>query len=181
MDVSSLLTERLLLVPTTIEHLHAELHAPDQLSGLLGAVVPPSWPPGQYDRDAMAFFLARMTEGGAAVKGWYGWYAILRALTQRPATLVAAGGYFGPPSADGVAEIGYSVVPEFRGQGYATELVDALTTRMRGQAGVRLVAAETSADNLASLKVLDRCGFKRVGAGREPGYFRFERALTAVD
>ena len=39
--------------------------------------------------------------------------------------LVAAGGYFGPP-AGGSVEIGYSVIPEARERGYATELVEAL-------------------------------------------------------
>jgi [ribosomal protein S5]-alanine N-acetyltransferase len=175
LDVASLQTPRLTLVPTTIEHLQAELHAPEQLFALLGAVVPPGWPPGQYDRDAMEFFLARLQEEGAAAFGWYGWYAVLRANGTDPAILVASGGYFGPPTADGTAEVGYSVVPEYRRRGYATELVEALTTRAFGVPGVRRVVAEAHADNGASIAVLARCGFRQVGAGRDPGHLRFAR------
>src|SRR5262245_6647725 len=111
-------TARLDLVATTLDHLRAELEAPANLGELLHAAVPPSWPPGLYDRDAMLFFQTQLTQGGAAAVGWYGWYAILRGTADHPATLVACAGYLGPPAADGVVEVGYSTSPEWRGHGY---------------------------------------------------------------
>ncbi len=181
MNDLSIKTARLLLVPTTVEHLEAELHAPGRLPELLGVVVPAGWPPGLYDRDAMAFFHARMLEAGSAAAGWYGWYAIRRATTDGPAILVASGGYLGPPTLDGTVEIGYSVVPEYRNHGYATELVSALTNRALALlvAGVRRVVAEVDDQNSASRKVLMRCGFDPVGSGREPGHTRLEHRPTA--
>ena len=180
-DAANLLrTARLDLLATTLDHLQAEIEAPEQLAVLLGAVVPPSWPPGLYDRDAMVFFQARLGEGGAAAVGWYGWYAVLRAEADRPATLVASCGYFGPP-ADGTVEIGYSTAPEWRGRGYAAEFVEALTARALATPGVRRVVAETHDDNAASIRVLERCGFHRVGPGRDPGFHRHEhRPATAA-
>jgi RimJ/RimL family protein N-acetyltransferase len=172
-----LTTDRLLLVPATVEHLEAELYTPGRLSELLSAVVPAGWPPGLYDRDAMAFFHAGLTEAGAAAAGWYAWYAIRRATADCPAMLVASGGYFGPPASDGSVEIGYSVVPACCGRGYATELVGALTNRALGVEGVRRVVAEADGQNAASIKVLKRCGFVLVGAGREMGHARFAREL----
>ncbi len=166
-------TPRLDLVATTLDHLRVELEAPERLGALLGAVVPPGWPPGLYDRDAMLFFQRRLTEGGAAVVGWYGWYAVLRAAEGRPATLVAGCGYFGPPADDGTVEIGYSVTPEHRRQGYAGECVEALTARALGTPGVRWVVAEVHEDNAASIAVLRRCGFHWVSAGREAGHDRY--------
>ena len=112
-----------------LEHLDAELDSFERLAQRLGARVPPSWPPGEYDRFAASFFRDRLAEGGEEVAAWYVWYAIRPATTASPATLVACGGYFGPPLADGTVEIGYSVVPECRRNGYATEIVQALTTR----------------------------------------------------
>ena len=167
-------TPRLDLVATTIEHLDAELDAPARLGGLLGAVVPPSWPPGVYDHDAMRFFRARLLEGGRAASGWYNWYAILRATPDHLATLVAAAGYFGPP-AEGVVEIGYSTAPEFRSRGYTVEVVEALTARALATPGVHQVIAEAHDDNVASGKVLIRAGFVRIGAGRDPGHHRYAR------
>jgi RimJ/RimL family protein N-acetyltransferase len=166
-------TARLRLVPATVEHLEVELHAPGRLSDLLGAIVPAGWPPGLYDRDAITFFHSRLTEAGPAAVGWYAWYAIRRATAGCPAVLVASGGYVGPPGSDGLVEIGYSVVPDYCGLGYATELVGALTKRALKLVGVRRVVAEADERNAASLKVLERCGFVRVGAGRETGHARF--------
>ena len=102
---------------------------PERLETLFEAEILPSWPPGEYNRHAIAFFRDRLMKEGEAVADWYVWYAIRRATAGDSAALVACGGYFGPPLADGTVEIGYSVVPEWRRHGYATELVQALTKR----------------------------------------------------
>jgi len=49
-------THRLTLIPQTLEHLRIELEEPGRLGVMLNARVPPGWPPGEYDRDAMEFF-----------------------------------------------------------------------------------------------------------------------------
>ena len=167
-------TARLELVAARVEHLDAELEGADRLKNLLGAEVPPSWPPGEYDRHAVAYFRDRLSEGGEAVAVWYVWYAIMPAAAGSGATLVACGGYFGPPSPDGTVEVGYSVVPEWRRHGYATELVQALTKRAFDTPEVRRILAEADVDNVASIGVLARCGFRRMGTGREPHYDRFQ-------
>lgn len=167
-------TERLDLIATTTDHLRAELESPQRFAEILGAVVPASWPPGEYDRAAQEFFLRRLLETGPSGVGWFGWYAVRRAAGGDPAILVAGGGYFGPPGADGTVEIGYSVVPEWAGQGYATELARALLARAAAAPGVRRVIAHTSEANAASIRVLAHCGFVATGAGAETGSLRFE-------
>jgi RimJ/RimL family protein N-acetyltransferase len=129
----------------------------------------------------MEFFHERLTEGGAHVVGWYGWYAVRSRTNSRPATLVASGGYFGPPTADGLIEIGYSVLPEYRGQGYATELVGALISRALRLMSLGRVVTRTTVENAASIKVLERCGFRRAGTGHQPGEVRYERGLAPTD
>ena len=121
-----------------------------------------------------SYFHDRLTEGGGAVAVWYVWYAIRRPTDDEPAILVGCGGYFGPPLDDGTVEIGYSVVPEWRRHGFATELVHALTNRAFDVPGVRRILAEAAIENAASIGVLTRCGFRRMGTGREPHYDRFQ-------
>lgn len=64
---------------------------------------------------------------------------------------------------EGAVEIGYAVVPDYRGRGVATamvrEFVDWLADR-----GVRTVRASVSPDNAASRALLDRFGFVEVGS-----------------
>ncbi len=168
-------TRRLTITAATLEHVRVELEAPEQLSVLLHAQVSPEWPTGEYDRDAMEFFRARLEEGGNEVEGWYGWYAIRNADEAGPRALVGAGGYLGPPDAEGVVAIGYSVLPEWRRMGYATEMVQALLDRAFDYEQVTKVTAETTETNPASIGVLRRCGFVAAGPGSEAGTIRFER------
>lgn len=172
-------TARLELLAATLDLIAAELAGPQALGALLGVPVPASWPPGEYDQDALQFFTSRLVAGGPAALGWYNWYAITLGADGRRESLVAGAGYMGPP-ADGVVEIGYSVAPEARGRGFATEIVQALADRALSVGGVHKVIAHTLVSNLTSQRVLKRAGFSAAGPGAEPQLLRFERARNAA-
>ena len=93
--------------------------------------------------------------------------------------MVGGAGYFGPPSAEGTVEVGYSVLPEWQRRGYASEMVQTLVEHAFTFAHVKRVIAHTTEANPASIAVLLRCRFHRAGAGRETGTFRFERSHIA--
>ena len=168
-------TPRLLLLAASRALLTAELHKPQYFPTLLGAALPADWPPGEYDQEAMRYFLEQLTAGGRTAAGWYTWYALRKATDETPRTLIGAGGFQGPPDAAGTAEIGYSIAADWRGQGLATELVSGLVQQAAATGMVRRLVAHTRADNLASQQVLLRNGF----AATEPadGGLRFERAV----
>ncbi|UYZ62433.1 GNAT family N-acetyltransferase [Hymenobacter weizhouensis] len=172
-------TPRLTLIAASRALLTAELSKPRYFPMLLGAALPTDWPPGEYDEEAMRFFLAQLTAGGRHAAGWYGWYAILRAGAEAPVnTLVAAGGFFGPPDAEGTAEIGYSVAADWRGRGLATELVAGLVRHAAETGLVRRLYAHTSADNPASHRVLLRNDFTEAPIRAEDGRLRFVRSVV---
>lgn len=173
-EAKSLESGRLTLVASTATHVRTELEAPEQLARLLDATVSSEWPSGEYDRDAMEFFLSRLEEGGKNAEGWYGWYALGRNNDEGSRALLGAGGYFGPPDADGTVEVGYSVLPEWQRRGYAREIVDLLAENAFTFPQVSRIIAHTAQDNLASVRVLVRCGFVAAGAGAEAGTLRFE-------
>jgi RimJ/RimL family protein N-acetyltransferase len=77
---------------------------------------------------------------------------------------------FTEPSA-GEASIGYALLPEWRGRGYATRAVRLLAGWAFGPAGIARLTAGTVPDNTASHRVLERVGFHREGllVGRLPG------------
>lgn len=172
-------TPRLTLVPATAAHVAAELAGHDAFAAYLGADVPTSWPPGEYDEPAQRYFLDCLIRDEADGVGWYGWYAVRPSDAEAPATVVAGGGFFGPPSAEGVVELGYSVCPEWRGRGYATELAAALAAHAVRQPSVTRVVAHTTAANPASVRVLERSGFVPAGPGTEPGTLCFAFVLPA--
>ena len=72
-------------------------------------------------------------------------------------------------SPEGVAEIGYGIKPEHWGNGFATEAMKAVMTWAFAQPGVTAVEAETAPDNVASQRVLAKCGFVPTGHMGEEG------------
>ena len=134
-------TPRLRLIPATAQHVRAELDSLAAFGALIDADLPESWPPGQYDRDAQEFFLQSLIDGGDDAIGWFGWYALHNNTERDRPTLVAGGGYFGPPAEDGTVEIGYSVCPEWHGLGFATEMASALAQRAMQRRWARVIAS----------------------------------------
>jgi RimJ/RimL family protein N-acetyltransferase len=123
----------------------------EQLADVLGVQVT-EWPPegGEWDRDAVEFFRRQgvdLTWGPSYVVG--------------DGLLVASAGFFGPPDADGEVEIGYSVCRTQRGRGIATAAVAELCGRA-ASGGCTSVRARTTADNVASIAVLERNRFVEV-------------------
>jgi RimJ/RimL family protein N-acetyltransferase len=155
-------TNHLELVAATFDHVCAELESAQRLASLLKAHVKPGWPPGEYDRDAQRFFRDRLKEGGASVIGWYCWYALRHGDPCHPPELVGAGGYFGPPSEEGLVEIGFSIMPSWQNLGYATDLAKMLVKNAFTDSRVQRVIAHTTPMNPASCKVLEKCGFNCV-------------------
>jgi len=172
-------TARLELIAATLAHLEAELQDPPALGALLGVTIPEDWPPGEYDRDAMVFFRDQLLTAGPEAAGWYGWYAVTLKANGTRDTLVASAGFFGPPE-QGSVEIGYSVVPSARRQGFATEIVRALLARAFREPSVREVLAHTGDGNEASAGVLLACGFQRVcfDTDRDAARYRCDRATA---
>lgn len=158
----TLRTDRLELTAATFDHIHAEMESPEHLVRLLRTQVEPGWPPGEYDRDAQEFFGCRLREGGASVVGWYVWYAVRREEENQPSMLVGTGGYFGPPNEGGEVEIGFSIMPSARKDGYATEMARALVSNAFYDIRVHKVIARTTSDNMASVKVLTKSGFRYI-------------------
>jgi [ribosomal protein S5]-alanine N-acetyltransferase len=167
-------TDRLVLVAATPDHLRAELESPSKLGFLLNAGVPADWPPGEYDRNAQEFFRDRMKQAGLSAPGWYVWYAVLRTAAGGDATLVGTGGFLGPPNAAGEVEIGYSLSESWRGKGFAKEMVGGLVSQAFSDPRVNRLVAHTKEENAPSRSVLEGNGFHVAGAGSEPGSLRYE-------
>ena len=155
-------TDRLLLLPASAELLRHELTGPAAVGVALQVTMPSDWPPGEFDRDAVEYFLSRYAALGADADGWFAWYIIDRASQ----TLVGSAGYFGPPDEQGQVEIGYSISQHWRRRGIATEAVAALTEHALGNGAWRVIA-HTAPENAASRGALDKNGFRPSTSARE--------------
>lgn len=93
----------------------------------------------------------------------------------RGVTTLGSIGFFGPPQdhedlvlgAGPETEVGYGLVAEARGWGFATEALLGLLALTDGE-GIRIRASVEPA-NAGSLRVLAKCGFTRLRAADEDG------------
>jgi len=164
-------TDRLRLVAGTKVLAAAEIERRAKFAKLLGALVPEAWPPDNL-RDVLGHFYA-LHEEHPEWAGWLTWYAVR--IDKDYPILCGSVGFKGPPDKWGIVEIGYSVLPEFEGQGVATEMVGGIVQWAKQQPQVKHVEAETNIDNKASIRVLERNNFICAGIGLEPNTIRFLR------
>lgn len=57
-------------------------------------------------------------------------------------------------------DIGYALLPEFWSQGYALESASAVMSYASEKLGLRRVVAVTNSDNMSSIRLLEKMGFK---------------------
>jgi RimJ/RimL family protein N-acetyltransferase len=111
-----------------------------------------------FDGDVMgvtAFLRATAAHGDQRP---FGHYRITRAADGKA---IGGIGFKGQPD-DGSVEVGYGLSPSARGHGYAAEALAALLN-VATEHGLSRVVADTTADNLASQRTLERAGFRRTG------------------
>lgn len=156
-------TARLELVPMRPAFLRASVEGNrEQAAAELGRDVPEAW----MDEDVVArIFLDKHTLFPDATL----WLA--RAIVLRESgAMIGHCGFHGPPGMEhlepympGGVEMGYTVYPEFRGQGYATEAVRGLMAWGVSQ-GVPGFVLSIAPRNAPSLALARRLGFERVGS-----------------
>ena len=153
-------------MPATLALVDLELADRRALAAALDSDLPADWPPAYHDAKRLAFTRTALEAPGAA--GWWLHYIVLAAADR--GTLVGVAGYKGPP-ADGVVEIGYSVVPSWQRQGIATEASRALV-EAAWQRGATVVLAHTRPHLEPSIGVLRKLGFV-ASDPPEPGVLAF--------
>jgi RimJ/RimL family protein N-acetyltransferase len=144
------------LIPTA--SLDLVLQTPDEVLARIEAMPPAER--AEVSPDWLA--RARATRPGDP------WALAFTIVERATAADVGSCAFKGPPDADGVVELAYGVDMPHRGRGYATAAAGALAAFAFASGQVRLVRAHTKPDNGASERVLEKCGFGRVGEVTDP-------------
>jgi len=139
---------RLTLVQIPVEVLQRRIVGPG--FSLDGVQYPASWP-----GDALPIFPMWLAQRISNPEGEE-WGGMIVEGTSR--TAIGTMGVKGLPIANQV-EIGYGLIPEAHGKGYATEIALVFTEWLLAQTNVQEVWAETHPQNRSSQRVLEKCGF----------------------
>ena len=162
-EIPPISSERLHLVSLAPETIAALLERRSDADALVGATIPDAWP----DENDERFLRLRLEDlrRDPEVQPW-----LVRALVlprEGGAVMGGHAGFHGPPGVNGpgygdALELGYTVFPDFRGRGYATEAAAALLGWARGR-GVERFVASVAPENEPSLAVVRKLGFVRTG------------------
>jgi [ribosomal protein S5]-alanine N-acetyltransferase len=129
---------------------------------LLGTTAPAGWP-DDHDAGFLRIRADQMRREPSSQE-W-----LVRAVVLRSeARMIGHAGFHGPPGLNGprkprALELGYTVFPDFRGHGYATEAARALMDWAAETHGVRHFVASVAPGNEPSLAVVRKLGFVETG------------------
>ena len=130
--------------------------------GLLGVPIAPGWEAG---REGFMALRLQQIRRDPTCQEWIGRALILRG--PEP-LMIGHCGFHGPPSAAGVVEIGYGMLPPYWGRGLGTECARRLIEWAHEERGVRRFRASVSPGNLASLRIVAKLGLIRTGVQWDP-------------
>ncbi len=149
------------LLPFTTPLLIALEERRSTYAGSFPYALSPDWPNTDF-LDALGSFIdsrkARPEE-----EQWI--FLVLDAAADR---VVGEIGAKGPPTAAGELEVGYGIAESQRGRAFATAALAAFIEVAFARDGVLGLTAECLTANPASSRVLEKCGFARVGLGSSP-------------
>ena len=169
--VAAIRTRRLDLVAITPECLRAEMAGDARLGELLACEVTPEWPPEVWEPHVWEL-LTEQFAGSPEQIAWHR-YVVLR----EPRVLIGTVNAFRWPDAAGEAELGYALAPAYWRRGLATEAAEAMVAWAAATGQVQRMCAHTYPHLTASVRILERCGFRLEGPGAEEGTVRYGREL----
>jgi ribosomal-protein-alanine N-acetyltransferase len=161
-------TERLKLIPFTLELKKLALHDRERIADELGIHLSNDWPAADY-LEALPIFIRRGEEDPFG--------AIWDGIIVHKADRLAIGGmgfHSGPDDTDAV-EIGYDIVPAYRNCGYATEMAQRLIAWAFTQPRIIVVKAGCFSHNIGSVRVLEKVGMHCISRNDNALYWEIKR------
>lgn len=149
-------SERLELIPLTFDQLKLWIEDINALEKVLEC---------SYKAEIMEGFFLEIVKGQCEVirkdPNNYLWHSFFFLVRREDRVVVGSADFKDIPNKNGEVELGYGLGKEFEHNGYMTEAVKSMCEWAFKQNGVTSVIAETELDNLASQRILERCGFKQ--------------------
>jgi RimJ/RimL family protein N-acetyltransferase len=169
MALTTIITERLELVPITEDLSMAELSSLDLLREKLHATIPEEWPPDLVTSETIHEFIELLNASGGSRLLAYYWIRTGPGTNER--ILIGSGGSI--LKDDGIYEIGYSVLEPFQRMGYATEAISAITTRIKDDLSPVFIRACTFPSLAGSIRVLEKNDFVLHGSNEDEGTIEY--------
>jgi len=172
MDLKNILTDRLIIVPITLEITQSLLQGSSIEIEKLGIKTNEKWP--TKDTLDILPLINKSLEEDIVPSGFECWMIVKKDNMQ----VIGDIGFHGKPNEKHEVEIGFGLVAYERGNGFGFEALQAIITRAISQDSVKIIKADCLINNKASATILRKIGMKEVNRDHNLIYWKLLKPLS---
>jgi [ribosomal protein S5]-alanine N-acetyltransferase len=165
-------TDRLMLVPVTLEITKSLLEASTKEIEKLQIKTDKAWP-REDTMDILPIINASLEKD--KIPSGYEFWMIVKKDNMH---VIGDIGFHGKPNEKGEVEVGYGLVEHERGKGFGFEALEAIMDWLYLQESVKVIKADCSIDNTPSARILEKVGMKEVSRDHEMIYWEFTKPAS---
>jgi RimJ/RimL family protein N-acetyltransferase len=166
-SLTNIHTDRLMLVPVTLEITRSLLEGNSKEVEKLGIKTDKKWPTADT-MDVLPTINASL-EKDKIPSGFEFWMIVKKDNMQ----VIGDIGFHGKPNEKGEVEVGFGLVEHERGKGFGYEALKAIMNWLKFQESVKAIKADCLIDNKPSARILEKVGMKEVGRDNELIYWEY--------
>jgi len=156
MHLEMIETKRLIIKPLSSDELKKHINSPNELANDLG-LIPSQILIDKETQEAILNDLLPNIEDSNKDSLFYTMWIVIE---KSKKAIVGGICFHGEPNENGEVEIGYGTDDGYRNQGYMTETIAGMVQWIRCNKDVKIIKAETDNENISSVRVLEKNGFK---------------------
>lgn len=156
MKIQNIVTERLTLMPVTLEMTRELLIGKQDSIKAHNIVCDEKWPTSDT-KDILPIINSTLEKNGDP-SGFEFWMIV----ENEEKKIIGDIGFHGKPNEAGEVEIGFGFVERQRSKGYGFEALTGMMNWLEHQEEVKVIKADCLIDNHASVRILEKSGMKEV-------------------
>lgn len=168
MNLSNICTDRLILVPVTLEITHSLMSGNSKVIEELGYKTDIEWPTA--DTKDILPIINRTLERDNIPSGFEFWMIVKKENMH----VIGDIGFYGKPNENGEVEIGYGLVKNERSKGYGFEALKVIMDWLSFQECVKVLKADCLISNAASTRILEKVGMNEIFRNQEYIFWEYK-------
>lgn len=172
MTLKNIITDKLILIPVTLDITQALLDGNSKEVEKLGIALDEKWP--TEDTMDILPFIKESLEIDKIPSGFEFWMIVKKDTMK----VVGDIGFKGKPDDKGEVEVGFGLVETERGHGLGFESLKAIIDWAFSQKNVKVIKADCLIDNKASARILEKAGMKKINQDQDLIYWELIKLVN---
>lgn len=171
MSLENIKTERLVLIPVTLDITRSLMQRKTDQLEKLGIVTDGTWPTD--DTMDILPIINKTLEKDKIPSGFEFWMIVKKDNFK----VIGDIGFHGKPDEKGEVEIGFGLISDERAKGYGYEALRAIMDWTLSQKSVKVIKADCLVENKPSATILEKAGMKEINRDTNLIYWELVKAI----